>query len=200
MNLAKAYDRVRGFVEDGYDVRGGMRRIIAWCKKQAPDADWSRFDDLDYTADSARLAAWLTDVLGKEPPPRDVTAFWFGLFNPVDEAGAATADLYLAGSNRYEPRGDDPDWAVDPVYFPRGRYSRSTVTRAIHRAAYAPGGPGSDAEYTLCLGYAGLSVAALAKAVPRTVLLGGAPRRDLFVGFDDGDALLVATLRAPRPK
>jgi hypothetical protein len=54
---------------------------------------------------------------------------------------------------------------------------------------------GNDAEYSLCLAYAGLVVRWLATTIAPELFLADAPERVLFTGFDDGDWLCIGALR-----
>jgi hypothetical protein len=97
----------------------------------------------------------------------------------------------------------DPDaGSEDLVWTPRsGRITRSQVLHAIYQVAYygleddgwVPG-LGNDAEHALCLAYAALAVRWLAATLPADLLLSGARRRIIRVGFDSGDFLTIGTL------
>jgi hypothetical protein len=155
---------------------------------------WKAFADLDYENDRSILERWLTSVLKKEPPAGEISAFWFGLFNPVDRKGKVSCCLYIAGSNTFNGNVDD-DWPCDPAYFPEGRYSDSKVLsevyaglREMHDEAKLLG------EYLLCLGYSALVVLDLLSAVDRSLVLGRRKSRAVAVGFDEGDSLFFGSL------
>lgn len=93
----------------------------------------SAIRNLPFGLDVDDLEKWLLHVVTTEPVPADITAYWFGLFNPYYE-GAATSCLYVAGSSRFEAGADNEDWACSPKYFPTGRYANSSILRAIYRA------------------------------------------------------------------
>lgn len=58
---------------------------------------------------------WLRRVNQSSPPPDDVVAYNFGIFE--SEGGYI---LYLVGSREYDP--DDDDWACHEDYVPVEKY------------------------------------------------------------------------------
>jgi hypothetical protein len=66
-----------------------MDRLVTWCASARPHAGWVYFTWLGIPDEMPRLEQWLGDVLRAEPPAKTITAFWFGLFNPVDDSSMA---------------------------------------------------------------------------------------------------------------
>ena len=100
---------------------------------------------------------------------------WFGLFNPRSDGRTPAADIYVCGSERFDPDPHDNSWAVGPDWWPDGRYAGSTVLADVYRIAYRQDTPvaeqkwclGNDAEYPICLGYGAFAVRdVLGKVVP----------------------------------
>jgi hypothetical protein len=172
-----------------------MADLLKLCKRVNPSHVWKELRNLEYESDYRKLTKWLEGLLATEPPPKEINGMWFGLFNPYLDDGKPTSCLYLAGSERFDSKGDDPDWACGPEYFPEGRYSHSSVLTTIYRTvSEQEGGVGSQGEYTLCLGYACLVVGEWCRGPMRKKLLGTAASRGVSVGFDSGDAVLVDIL------
>src|SRR5205085_8479440 len=100
-----------------------------------------------------------------EPPEIEIDAYWFGIFNPSQD-GLESCDLYIAGSDHFDPDDRTADWAVNPSYFPVGRYADSVVLAALHQIlGSADDNAFTFGDYALCLGYACLVVAEICTAV-----------------------------------
>jgi len=173
---------------DVVSVAGGYGAVIDHCRRRHPHPQWDELAALDVDADCEALDGWFVDLLDNEPPPAEVTGIYFGLFNPTYEDGPA-ADVYAAG-NRYDP--DDADWACGPAWWPERRYAESDLLQDLYRIAYRPGGLGNDAEYPLCLAYAGLLLRDLSGR--HADRLSAGVERVLCTGFDSGDILCVGAV------
>jgi hypothetical protein len=170
-----------------------MSRLIDQCEAAQPQGDWSRFRSLPY-AELEPLVDWLQAPFREEPPPQPLKALWFGLFNPCTEHGEPTADLYVCGSELFTPDPDDNSWAVDPPWWPEGRYAGSLVLAGIFRLAYSEGGLGNDAEYPLSLGYGAFAIREALSRIDPSLILGRSDKLAVAVGFDDGDFILLGEL------
>lgn len=198
-------------IKSDLSVREGMSEVIDAYAQSHPHRDWDRFRTLDFEDDLQHLKGWFESLLTSDPPGAGITGLWFGLINPY-RGGVPTADLYIRGSTYdYE----DEDWVLRTGWDPAASEARSRVLYAIYRIAYPPFGAtgdsspevqeayreatenllGDTAEYSLGFAYAGLVVRWLAGEIERELLLGDAPERVLFTGFDDGDWLCVGALR-----
>jgi hypothetical protein len=166
----------------------GMNEWIDYCERLQPAKVWPRLRKLDYETDFERLSLWLTTLLVSEPPGRDINGRWFGLFNPCDDDGNGSSQLYLAGSRRFEK----PDWPCNPEYFPESRYANSLVLPALYNACEKLKGEGSNlGEAVLCHGYVCLVLSRWARGPLREPLLGKAKSRALAFGHDSGDVYVV---------
>lgn len=192
----QSYRKIKELVRKKTPLVEGMHTLLDLCQELHPSPRWKKLYRLKYEDDLLYLAFWLETLLATEPPPRNVTGFWFGLFNPILEHGEPTSCLYLAGSKLFDPERQVPDWACSPFYWPAGRYSDSAVLTEIYRTVSKGGsGIGALGEYTLCLGYAALVVAACCRSPLRDRLLGKGLFRGVVVGFDSGDEILIDVLR-----
>ncbi|MDP8908182.1 MAG: hypothetical protein M3N47_03500 [Chloroflexota bacterium] len=210
--MTRVWEETEAAVKSTTDVRDGLARIIGLCATSQPHSDWDRFRELDIESDLAHLERWMQGVLTSDPPGASITGLWFGLFNPIRD-GVPTADLYVAGSP-YNP--DDEEWNIPLRWRPATGEARSSVLDGIYRIAYpdflAHGGStqaekeaydeamnsllGNEAEYPLCLAYAGLAVRWLATQLEPELLLADATERVLVTGFDSGDYICIGTLTA----
>jgi hypothetical protein len=189
VDLARMYHWIVSELAQHRPVAESMRRLIDQCEAACPHPNWARLRALPY-ADLGPLVRWVERPFLEEPPVRPLKGLWFGLFNPIRD-GEAVADIYLAGSERFEPT--NIHWAVRPEWWPAARYAESAVTAGIYRIGRQPGGPsvdwdlGNDAEYPLCLGYGAFAVREVLSRVGPALVLGESPSVEVGVGFDSGD-------------
>jgi HEAT repeat protein len=174
-------------------VDKAMRRMVGYCARVAPDPEWNRFRKLAIDEDLARLERWLRAALTDGPPPDTVTGLWFGIVS-MDRGDGPSLDLHVSGGH---PDDEEPvDRVIGGGWQPRARYAQSGVLDEICRLAGASAGKAlENAEYRLALTYGGLAVRWLVTELPAGLLLGGAPERVVAVGYEDGDAIGVGTLR-----
>jgi hypothetical protein len=189
IDLATMYGWIVRELAEDRGIRESMERLIAQCASQNPHPQWQRLEALPFE-DTSAFRDWIERPFRFDPPPEPLAGLWFGLFNPVYE-GTVVADLYVCGSNRFEPNLEDNDWAVGPDWWPEHRYANSSVLASVYKIAYERGGLGNDAEYPLCLAYAGLVVRDLLKSEVARVILESAGRVGVAVGFDSGDFVLL---------
>ena len=134
----------------------------------------------------------MATVLLSDPPQVSINGLYFGLFDGTEDNVKRFCRLYICGSARFDPTDESGDWTVEPAYFPRGRYSPSTVLRQLSDEAQKCGSEVMGfIEYGLCLGYASLAV-----KESRTKLMGKpglqhALLLPMAVGFDSGDIFLL---------
>jgi hypothetical protein len=181
-------------------VAESMAALIDQCEAAHPHPDWARLRALPY-ADLSPLLEWIQKPFREEPPTAKIKGLWFGLFNPCPDGRTPVADIYVCGSERFDPDllGD---WAVGPEWWPDARYAESAVLAAIYRVAYRQGARedeqkgclGGGAEYPLVLGYGAFAVRELLGQVEPSLVLGGSDSLGVAVGFDSGDFVLVGRL------
>src|SRR5262245_15187147 len=126
------YIYIEQVVRSGSTVSRGMAALITYCEENRPSPVWQEMRKLDFEGELPHLRAWLGDVLASEPPGAEIQAYWFGLFNYLED-GVESCDLYVAGSDHFDPDDLSPDWAVNPSYFPEGKYAESRVLAALHQ-------------------------------------------------------------------
>jgi hypothetical protein len=180
-------------------VASGMGRWFDYCERVAPKHKslWRRLRGLDYEKECDRLTEWLKRLLAKEPPPKEVNGWWFGLYNPVRK-GETSCQMYLGGSSKADPASESNEWACDLSYLPKGRYPQSQVLAELYRSVdpIEEGDVGYLGECFLCHGYLALVVAHWCHGPLRAALLGDAPLRLVDIGHDNGDFYRIAVLNA----
>ncbi|HEY7875980.1 MAG TPA: hypothetical protein VIG64_12755 [Actinomycetota bacterium] len=165
------------------DAAAFMGRVIDKCEELI-SARWDEFRDLPFSHDVDAVVARFVQALEGAPPPPEVQALWFGLFNPKRD-GLTTADVYFGGATEFDPA--DPDWPTELSYEPPGGYLQSEVLSAIYEIAYRKTDLGNDAEYPLCLAYG----ASVARACGRAYAERFDTRVWVTSGFDSGDTIDV---------
>jgi hypothetical protein len=190
-DIAKAADYTEQIVKSASSVGAGMSQLLGYCESNLPNSVWANIRQLDFEGDTAKLRTWLEKVLSSEPPSAEINVFWFGLFNPVRNGGA-NSDLYISGSTKFDPEDETGDWAIwdDNSYLPESRYANSHLLKEIYRLV-SKTEVAAEGEYILCLGFAGLAVKQIVKLLSKELLLGDRERRDIAVGFDSGDFILL---------
>lgn len=182
-------------------IAESMTALIDRCDAECPHPDWAAFRELPF-GDVSPLLDWVQTPFRDEPPEAPLKGLWFGLFNPCPDGRTPVADIYVCGSERFEPDPDDNSWAVGPDWWPEFRYARSGVLAQIYRIAYRQGQTTAEreeclennAEYPLCLGYGAFAVRELLAQVEPSLLLGPSESIGVAVGFDSGDFVLLGTL------
>ena len=199
------FDDIVATVRSSCSVPDGFSGIVDLCAEQFPHEDWARFRTLELGPDVARMKRWLASVLVADPLGPDARFLWFGLSNPIRD-DKPTADLAVCGF------AADPERAGPVTWEPSSSEAGSETLAQIYALAYpdeervGTGGElgddddeddeslGNDAEYPLCLTYAGLVVRTLATELPRELFLPQAAERELSFGFDSGEAIPLGTL------
>jgi hypothetical protein len=187
-------------IAEAYSTSDAMNRLLDYCANQCPDECWGRLRKLDTRRDVAGISSWLEAVLLNEPPPPSINALYFGLFDEAQEGLNSRCKLYVAGSDRFDASGQSAEWAVDPVYFPEGRYAPSEVLLSLSaEARTCSGGEAREfIEYLLCLGYASLAVKESRRSLAANPKLNLVLRVPMAVGFDSGDVFLLPSDRGPQ--
>jgi hypothetical protein len=192
LDLGKARGWIVNELARQRSINDAMADLLAFCEAASPHPDWARLRGLDH-ANLAPLVQWVRRPFREEPAARPLRGLWFGLFNPCYDR-ETVADLYVCGSERFDPDPDSNDWAVGPDWWPDARYARSPVLADIYRIAYRKGGLANDAEYPLCLGYGAFAVREILAQVEPSLILGESDSLGVAVGFDSGDFVRLGQL------
>ena len=151
IDLAAAHHGIVELLRHDFGPREFMDAAVELGKRQTQVAGWDAFRDLRFEDELDKRSSFFLDVLEREPPGKPLTGFGVEIAHP-SRAGETTADLWLMGGSAYQP--DDETWLDVQEYTPREHEAHSEVLASIYRMAYAPGGLGNAADYTLCLAWA----------------------------------------------
>jgi hypothetical protein len=199
-DLGENHDWIVSILQDRRSVTDSMSTLIDRCEAANPHPDWAALRALPY-GDTQQLLEWLVRPFRDEPSETLLEGLWFWLFNPIRD-GHAVADIYVSGSERFEPDPNDNSWAVGPKWWPESRYAYSALMAEVYRIAYRPDEPtayedewlGNDAEYPLVMGYGAFAVRELLEQIEPSLVLGRSDSLGIAVGFDSGDFVLVGRL------
>ncbi|MBL8078385.1 MAG: hypothetical protein JNM55_10525 [Anaerolineales bacterium] len=188
----KDYYFVRDVVESTSNVRIGMEQLLDYCKMKSPDPVWATIRNFEFEGEIPKLELWLLNVLSSEPPSNDIKAFWFGLFNPILD-NETSCGFYICGSTNFASYDRTSDWACwqKDTYLPTQRYADSRILREIYSLVDNNNNVSNFAEFILALGYTCLAVKYICRSINPNLILGDRKRRDIAVGFDSGDSIIL---------
>ncbi|MBZ5686003.1 MAG: hypothetical protein LAP86_13305 [Acidobacteriia bacterium] len=147
------------------------------------------FATLDFPADVASLVAQLDVVLAAEPIPSETTFLWFGLFDLL--VGDQEAEgYYVSGGTGANPGAD-----MERIYWPEGRYLKSSVLDRIKAKIVQIRNESALAKTELPHEYDVLEYAVLfgaAALLTKFTVRALGIRLPVYVGVDSGDWALIA--------
>jgi hypothetical protein len=124
-----AWDKVEAFIDSlslkRLGMEEGLMSIHKFLQTHYPGFDSTFVLDLDLVQFQLGFVGWVKLRLTQSPLDANIQSLYFGLFQSNDPAIAEGEEsvtiLYISGSDQ-TPDNDPEDWAVDPAYFPDGRY------------------------------------------------------------------------------
>lgn len=103
----------------------GLTSIHTFLQTHYPDFDSQFVLELDLIQFKLGFVGWVEQRLKQSPLDHNIQSLFFGLFQSNDpeiaQGKESVTILYISGSDQ-TPDNDPEDWAVDPAYFPDGRY------------------------------------------------------------------------------
>ena len=176
------------------EIRGGLSKTLDYCRSKYELQDDRTIDALPIEKEAEELQVWVERVLLNEPPPPAIQAFYFGLFHSISKESPVRPCLYISGSDLFDQRNEDSDWACSPSYFPKGRYAISEVLASLERFATNSEKKRPALSSILQLSFTGLCVSRIMRRLPKELVLGNRNSRGLAIGFDEGDLFLLPTI------
>ena len=187
MDLASTFDDVLSIARQGKNADTAWASLVRYLEERG-GASLRQLADVDMQRDVESVRQHIQKLVSSEPPPSDLNAVYFGLFDAVDGDGAEVIGYYIAGVRGFDP--EDGDSLCDPAWWPEKRYLRSEALDAV-KDAELRAKAGGQTEVQALLGYAGQLGTAL--LVSRFSSAGLFPGRHCVVGFDSGDFAEIAT-------
>ncbi len=189
------FDKIIVAVSHTGSVTERMKLVIDECARQRPHPDWAELSKIDFEGDATTLNDWLAAAFAGADPNESRIGLWFGLFNPADEHGEASADMYVGASPGFAT--NSLDWARNIEELRSSNYLNSSVLKAIYSIAYrSPDGLSNDAEYPLVLAYGAIAAHSLLSENALPAALQGL--KGAAIGFDSGDLLFLGEFDASR--
>ena len=181
VKLEESFHQVLAIAAGCKDAYTGMTELIAYLSWVTGDFV-APLKAVDVGDDVVDVSAQLRELALDQPPPETLNAFYFGLFDTIDEAGVERIGYYVAGVDHYTP--ENPGSMCAPVWRPEGCYLTSRSLDAI-KAAELAAAEADRPDTKNFLGYAGqLGVALI---VTRFSAAGLGRTLRCVVGFDSGD-------------
>ena len=179
-------------IRERVPMRTGMDAVIEQVSRTLPHKDWDRLRAIAWEKEVARIAACLVVTLVQDPAPFPIRGLWFGLCNVTYGDDPMSMDLFLGAMAECDPADEGCQWIFGRErYFPPKGYLRSNVLAEVYAIANEEGGLGNDAEYPVCLAFAGLAVMNMTRQVWMERVLDMKVPVGLAVGFDGGDVIRV---------
>lgn len=180
-------------------LREAWHRVVDFHAQRSAKDYWPLIRAEDIEAERDAVLGWWQTLLRNEPPPREVSAVWVGLFKFIDEAHPEeTYAMYLTGCDAYD--ADDIEWTIEPVYEPEGRYF---VPGGLNRIGALLHLHEKDDHDTFCLLDWILPLAWCAllldditrnRLINRTLFPENREHVFISAGFDDGDYLALTPI------
>lgn len=131
------------------------------------------------------VTAEFAALLGRDRPDPAIKGLWIGLVELAADDDRTEWVPYIAGSRRFNP--DNPDWPVNPAWFPDDCYAPNPALRTLSDARRKHAKHSWAIETMLIEPLTYLMVSRFVRDTPPHILLAGAKRRGIGAGFDEGD-------------
>jgi hypothetical protein len=189
MSIDRAFTSIVCLAQSAASVDAGVAALVRHLARARELRECLR--EVDPAEDVASVRRQIEHLIHTEPPPSDLPAVYFGLFDTVDDDGTEMIGYYVAGAARYDVETSGVlGVSEDGPWWPERRYLNSSLLDAVKRAELIADEAGRDKARDI-LAYSGeLGMAMLVSKFASEGLFGHARR---IVGFDSGD---VATLEA----
>jgi hypothetical protein len=186
IDLAPTFDDVLRMARQAEDVGAAWEGLVAYLEDRSGEP-LPHLAGVDVKRDVEGVRRQLLKLVRTEPPPKDLNAVYFGLFDTVSDDGERGIGYYVAGVRGFDP--NDGDSLCNPAWWPDGRYLRSQALNAVKHEEVSAGVRGQT-DLRALLGYAGQLGAAL--LVSKFASSGLFPGHHYVVGFDSGDFAEIA--------
>jgi hypothetical protein len=181
MDLASTFDDVVKIAKNAENPDAGWAFLVGYLEKRGGEP-LRQLAAVDIQRDVDKVRGQIRELVSGEPPPNDLNAVYFGLFDTEDDEGAETIGYYITGVTRFDPK--DGDSLCNPAWWPDARYLTSATLNAIKGAEVSAAASGQT-DLRQLLGYSGQLGAAL--LLSRFASAGLFPGLHQVVGFDSGD-------------
>lgn len=193
-NINEAHNFIVKIINSSLNVADGMNKLLDYCRNYCKDYVWDIIQNIDFESDRADLARWLQYNLESEPPSEEVEAFWIGLFNGIYDNDEVCM-IYLSGVACIDNKEEIEEWDFENIYLPEDRYFHLKVLHEISNILKTTSGKTLETgEYILYLGYTCLMIRDILKTIDRKLLLAERNSRQIIVGFDSGDYVVLKAI------
>lgn len=189
-DLSDAYEAIESIITTSANVEAGWEKLLDYCNRLHASPCWAEWRTVNIEPDLKALAKWMDALFLKESPPSSVKGLWFGLFESTQPPAYC---MYISGSDEFDPKDKTAEWAANKDWEPENRYFFSKILDHIfHKLHTIEKNVAEIGMYVLCLGYSSLAVKSMCRTHKALQVWLEQSGRGVAVGFDDGDAVLVA--------
>jgi hypothetical protein len=161
-------------------------------RARAPSTLWDQLGPVQLSQDAATTEQSIRQLIAQHPPPEDLSAIWFGLYEIGNHPSETESVVALSGGPTYP----SDNWLFEQTWYPPGYLA----TPGLQPLASLASAYGDDlfhlVTYSLTFAYAVGLVSEVLQRSSGPVLFGDHDRLGVAVGFHDGDILELGELRA----
>ncbi len=158
----------------------------------APSELWDLMEPVQVEQDAAAAEQSIRQLTSEHPPPSDLSAVWFGLYEIGDYPNDVESVVELSGG----PGFPDPDWLFQQTWHPPGYLATPGLTPIARLASPFGDALFSLVTYSLAFAYSLALTCELVNGPTGTLLTDDHDQLGVAVGFHDGDILRVGALTA----
>ncbi len=131
MDLESTFNDVVSLTRQANSAGAGWMSLVRYLEQRSGES-LPQLLAVDIDRDVENIRRQLQELVSSEPPPGDLNAVYFGLFDALDNDNAEVMGYYVAGVKNFDPT--DGDSLCDPAWWPAGRYLESNALNAVKDA------------------------------------------------------------------
>jgi len=115
----KSWETLTRILEVKTTAKDAWNKFIDDHENTASKPFWKQLRQIDIETEQTDIVNWLQQMVTDNPIPKNIVAFWIGIFKIADN-DKEIPTIYFVGADNYNK--DDIDWSCDPAYLPENRY------------------------------------------------------------------------------
>lgn len=188
---ARIVEEATKLVRAGEPFQAVVGRVVELGAEMVPSPVWGAIGGVDSAADVDRATAWLLRQIESRPPPDDLAALWFALYEVRGSAPGRT-EAFMAVSGTTRPPG--PEWLSTKSWDPHGYAPAPGLRSLLPLAASGEPEVGELVRSAVVPAYGVGLTAAVLDAVDPGVVLAGRHHLVVATGPSEGEPVVVGDL------